>query len=217
MKIEIVGANSQVGTELCFRLNASDVKAVPITRNELGAATFSYHGFEYRVGDLADQTDAKALLGDLDVVVIAAFARYVSRGDLQSKEVRRTNESLVKNAVKHASEGACVIYFSSIAAFGSDVRDTNWWWYTREKRHLETVFQKTNVAATDKYAFRLGHVFGGKPRGNRATHYEFGREERNTCTCRSRPPIKYCPHYNNCGRDFDYPPTSSGLRYVHHS
>lgn len=160
MKIAVVGANNQVGTELCFRLESEGVTVVPVTRNQLGAATFGYHGFDYRVGDLADPADASQVLEDIDVVVIAAFARYNSRNDFQPKQARETNEALIENAVRHARRGATVIYFSSVAAFGDEIRDTDWWWYTREKRHLEQVLADASGTVDGRYAFRLGHVFG---------------------------------------------------------
>lgn len=160
MKIGIVGANSQVGTELCFLLDVDGIDVVPIVRNELGAAMFGYHDFAYRIGDVAHDGDAGRVLKGLDVVVIAAFASYVSRGELQPKRARNANENLVRNSVIQSGDEAILIYFSSLAAFGSEVRHTDWWWYTREKRHLEREFFGSEASTKRKYAFRLGHVFG---------------------------------------------------------
>jgi dTDP-4-dehydrorhamnose reductase len=160
MRVGIVGANSQVGTELSFLLDSRGHETIPITRNLLGAATFGHHGFDYRVGDITDADDSSEILGDLDVVVVAAFARYVSRGELAPKQARGTNESLIRSAVEYTPADATVIYLSSISAFGSEIRDTDWWWYTREKRHLETHLQDIDAECGRRYAFRLGHVFG---------------------------------------------------------
>lgn len=160
MKIGIVGANSQVGTELCFLLDAKDEDVVPITRNELGAAVFDYHGFETRIGDVANTEDAKRVLNNLDMVVVSAFAPYFSRGELSPKQARTSNEALVENSVTQSHDDAIVIYFSSLAAFGSTVRNTDWWWYTREKRHIERNLFAADGDTQRTYAFRLGHVFG---------------------------------------------------------
>lgn len=159
--VGIVGANGQVGTELCFILRESAVRPVPIVRNSVGAATFDRYGFDVRIADVGDLTDANEALSDLDVVVVAAFASPISRGDFTPRRSRGVNERLARNSVRAASDGATVIYFSSVAAFGEELDVSENWWYVREKRNVESAFKdECELHDCDGYIHRIGLVLG---------------------------------------------------------
>lgn len=161
MKVGIIGANGQVGTELTFLFGERDIEVVPIVRNAVAGEMFDYHGFGYRLADVADPADARRALSDLDVVVIAAFASPLTRGEFKPNRARRTNEDIIENSVRYAAEGARVVYFSSVAAFGAEIDISEYWWYVREKRHLEAVFFGCcDSHDTTGYVHRIGLVLG---------------------------------------------------------
>lgn len=165
MKVGIVGANSQVGTELTVLFaERDDVSVVPIVRNRLGTHFLRHLGIDCEIADVTDDADADRALADLDVVVVAAFAWQYSQEGFEARGARKTNEGIVRNAVEHAPGDAHVVYFSSQAAYGDEINApqyTDWSLYTREKRNAERILAET-CSAEDKrgYAFRLGFVHG---------------------------------------------------------
>lgn len=164
MEIALVGANGRVGTELCFLIRRAEGLSVrPIVRNELGTLFLEHHGFDCHVGNVADPGEAGAALAGADVVVVAAFAWQYSNEGFEARGSRKTNERLVANSVRHAPAGADVVYFSSQAAFGSELGGTwsDWSLYTREKRNAEALLFET-CEGTDRsgYVLRLGNVYG---------------------------------------------------------
>lgn len=168
MEIALVGANGAVGTELCFLIRGTENLSVrPIVRNELGTLFLEHHGFDCRVGNVADPEDAERVLAGADVVVVAAFAWQYSQEGFEARGSRRANERIVTNSVRYASDDAPIIYFSSQAAFGSELgaKWSDWSLYTREKRNAERLLFET-CEETDKpgYVFRLGNVYGENQR-----------------------------------------------------
>lgn len=165
MKLGIVGANGQVGTELSFLFDADDdIEVVPIVRNRLGTHFLRYHGLEPRVADVSDAENAREALSDLDAVVVAAFAWQYSHEGFQARGAREANEALVEHAVEYSPDDAAVVYFSSQAAFGDEIgapQYNDWSLYTREKRNSEAILREACEGTdTDGYAFRLGFVHG---------------------------------------------------------
>lgn len=167
MKIGIIGANGQVGTDLCFlfRHEYNDCDPIPIVRNELSAALFRHHDFPYRVGDVSIDADARAVLKGLDVVVIAARVNPFTPELMTATQAKRTNAAIVTNAVKHAPQDAIPIFFSSIAAIDKDdiyMDETRHdGLYRQEKQYCEKTFSKACQGAGVKgYVLRLGDVLG---------------------------------------------------------
>lgn len=161
MKVGIIGANGQVGTELAFLFREQDLEVVPIVRNSIAGSLFEHHGFEYRLADVSHPEDAQRVLSDIDLIVIAAFASPVSRGDYKPKRARQANEAMIKNSVQYAPANATVVYFSSVTAFGKQMGISEHWWYVREKRHLEEIlFDSCNSYDKVGYVFRIGLVLG---------------------------------------------------------
>lgn len=165
MKIGIVGANSQVGTELAALFaNHDGVSVRPIVRNKLGTHFLRHIGIDCEVADVTDDSEAPRALNDLDVVVVAAFAWQYSQEGFQARGARKANEAIVRNTVEYAPADARIVYFSSQAAFGDEIgapQYSDWSLYTREKRNAEEVLKDTCEETGKRgYAFRLGFVHG---------------------------------------------------------
>lgn len=164
MKLAIIGANSNVGTELCFLLK-NDVDIKPITRNKLGALFLKFHGFECSVGDISQKNDAEKNLSDTDIVVISSYATDPFTGS-QTQSSKHINEQLIKNSVDFSHKHSTIIYFSTIRAFSHriDHKTSRFWTkpaYDKEKKHLEQVMlSECKKRRKRGFAFRLGHVFG---------------------------------------------------------
>ena len=164
MKLGLIGANGNVGTELCFILK-NDFELKPITRNRLGSIFLKHHGFACTVADIAQAEDAKEHLSNVNVVVISSYATDPFSGS-QTQSSRKINEQIIKNSVKFSAKDATIIYFSTIRAFSHQIDpNTSHFWtrpgYDKEKKHLENLFV-TECKKNKKrgFALRLGHVFG---------------------------------------------------------
>lgn len=163
MRLAIVGANGQVGTELCFLFRKDGVDVVPIVRNRIGAIFLNYHGFDCRIAEIANENDSKNALYDMDVVIVAALA--LDSGGY-TRRSRRANDEIMRNSVKFCKDHAKIIYLSSIRAFSSKVDEHIPKFhvsppYDVEKRHGEnTLFKSCKNEGKIGYALRLGHVFG---------------------------------------------------------
>src|SRR5438045_467412 len=109
MKIAVLGANGQVGAEVCLILaNHPTVELVPICRNPSGSALLRYYGLPCRHGLPADAKQATALFGDCDVIVNAAL------GTGTPWQVQTTDRSLLANALRYTPKHTRVIFFSTL-------------------------------------------------------------------------------------------------------
>jgi len=170
VRIAIVGGNSQVGTEVAFHLREWGHEVRPVVRNELAAAFLERYEFECAVADVTDREQARSVLADVDVVVVAAHAPPFSGEIDDPRTARETNEVIVRNAFACTPPDARVVYFSTISAYGDDLYTTgsSWRLYAREKRHLESfTLELADEAGKLAYPLRLGLVVG--PNQNR-TH-----------------------------------------------
>jgi nucleoside-diphosphate-sugar epimerase len=158
-KIALVGANGQVGAELCLLLSRiADIELVPICRNPTGSAFLRYSGIACRHGRPADPAEAAQLFGDCDVIINCAL------GSGTPSEIRRFDRLLVHNIFKFSRPQATVIHFSTLMVYGDPRagkllrgRDA----YGRAKRAAERrVFAESRRARKPGYILRLGHVCG---------------------------------------------------------
>ena len=68
-RIGIIGANGQVGSEVCLFLTLrNDVEVVPICRTEIASSFLRRCGLACRHGRASDRADAERLLADLDLI-----------------------------------------------------------------------------------------------------------------------------------------------------
>jgi dTDP-4-dehydrorhamnose reductase len=160
MKIVIVGANGQVGKELCLIFGRLGHEVTAIVRNPYGAAFFRRQDVPYVIGDVTVSDAADSVLKKADVVVIAA----VFRGEL--KIAAEVNKSILSSCINKADSRACVVYFSSIRVFSRKIdRNFRWWdplpTYDKEKQLSERFFQRACKEREIRGSvFRLGHVVG---------------------------------------------------------
>ncbi len=159
MKIAVLGANGQVGAEVCLLLNrAPGVEVVPVSRNRSGSAFLRWHGLACRHGLPANASEAAGLLGDCDVV--ANFALSVGR----PREAREANRRLIEAAAMASMPGARQIYFSTLATyrhFLPAAQAPAHTAYGREKRRCEAdAFRVGRRTGKETWALRIGHVYG---------------------------------------------------------
>jgi dTDP-4-dehydrorhamnose reductase len=160
--IGIIGANGQVGTELCLVLaGLRNVKVVPICRNELGGAFLEYCGLECRYGTTADRALARKVLNGVDVVVDLSLVL----GDLPT--LRQRTREVIRNELTESGD-VPFIYGSTIMAFGMRGPGTPFQQYRvahtiygAAKRYAERLVVKWGRRLRKRvYVFRLGEVNG---------------------------------------------------------
>ena len=162
-RIAIIGANGQVGSEVCLFLRSyEDIEVIPICRTEIGSAFLRRCGFTPRLGSVSRPAEARALLSDCDLV--ADF----SLPSGSSAEVRDAMRGLILTATEHAPAGVPFVYLSSITAFGiPDFRGPLKHYrlsrnqYGASKRYAERLVRKA-CKRTGRKAFvlRVGVVHG---------------------------------------------------------
>lgn len=172
MKLGIIGANSNVGTELCFLLK-NNVELIPITRNKIGSLFLNHHNFTCRVSDVSNENDALESLNDLDSVIISSYSVDKYSGS-QTRSSQKVNEDIIKNAVKFSKPNSTLFYFSTINVFPNDIvpNSSNFKIkssYGKEKTHLEKLLLSESKKNNKRiFIFRISQVFGeNQPR----THY----------------------------------------------
>ena len=160
MKIAVVGANGQVGREVCLFLSVMGADVVPISRTELGGIFLERCGLTCRYGSVSDKNDAKRLLEGCDLVADFAHPR-----NLPAK-IRRAVKSNIDNIVHCAPQGASYVYISTISAYGMRDEDSKMkdyflprTLYAGDKRHLER-HALSYKKKRDVYVLRLSQVHG---------------------------------------------------------
>ena len=159
LKLGMVGANGQVGAELCLLLaGRKDIELVAICRNRSGSSFLRWRGVACRHGRVADPTDAARLLSDCDVVVNSSLASGTP------VEIRRIEAQIIKNIFEYSKAAATIIHFSTQSVYG-DPRPGRWirWRnpYGRAKLATERrVRVESRRAKKPAHIFRLGHVCG---------------------------------------------------------
>jgi nucleoside-diphosphate-sugar epimerase len=162
-RIGIIGANGQLGSEVCLLLSQmEDVEVVPICRNHVGASFLRRCGLTVRTGTTDNETNSRRLLEGLDLV--ADFSLPAG----SSSHVRSQITQTISNINRFAPPRAPFVYLSSILAFGNpDFRSElrNYWFsrsaYGSTKRYAERLAQKLSEKHhRPAYVFRVGVVHG---------------------------------------------------------
>lgn len=159
MKVAILGANGQVGGELCLILrNLSQLTLVPVCRNRLGSAFLRYNNIACRHGRVTDRTQAALLLGDCPIVANLAL------GSGTQREATEANRLLIRNSIECSPPGATILYFSTVAVYGTPHLSSWPRWrnaYARQKLRGERLAIRLGQQCGKKvYVLRLGHVCG---------------------------------------------------------
>lgn len=160
MNIAVIGANGQVGREVCLFLSVMGVKVVPISRSELGGIFLERCGLKCRYGAIGNQEDAKRLLEGCDLVADFSHPQGIPA------EVRPAVKSNIENVLKWAPAESPYVYFSTISAFGmlhGESKLKNYHLahtrYAADKQYLERL-ALSGQKKRDVYALRLGQVHG---------------------------------------------------------
>ena len=161
MRIGILGANGQVGAEVCLLLSQqAGIDVVPICRSRLGSAFLRFSGVACRHGDPTDPEQSALLYGDCDVVADFSLASLVPDYHV----AKQTHNRLIRNVAQYASQSTKMVYFSTQSVYGDAhvhqrivFRDI----YGHEKYRCEKVVRRYATQFGRKaYVFRLGHVCG---------------------------------------------------------
>jgi nucleoside-diphosphate-sugar epimerase len=159
-RIGVLGANGQVGAEVCMLLGAqAGIDVVPISRNRTGSAFLRSRGVRCRHGRVTDAGDARGLLSDCSVIL--NFARPAAG---RPADMRAANEALVSNMANFSAPGARLVYFSSLCAyreFRPMTEPASVTAYGWEKRGVEKLVRReASRRGKEAWNLRLGHVAG---------------------------------------------------------
>jgi len=163
MNIAVVGANGQVGRELCVILREWGHDVVPIVRNPWGAAFLRHCGFRVRFASASSDPDMNAALADANLVIISAYADST---DGTTAAAVKANSDLVSTVVSASPPSGVVVFFSTVRVIARAVDPAVTWWeprppYDRVKAAAESEFlRKCRAVGRKGVALRLGHVIG---------------------------------------------------------
>jgi nucleoside-diphosphate-sugar epimerase len=144
--VAVLGANGQVGTEVCLFLSVlEDTRVFPIVRSELGAAYLARCGLECRIGSTATAKETESLLAGTDLVVDLTLPRGLP------SQVLDATRGVVANSIRYAPEGAAFVYGSSTMAFGMPAD---------AKAYRNHLVARTAYASQKRYAERLARRLG---------------------------------------------------------
>ena len=164
LTIGILGANGQVGSEVCLFLSQmEDVRVIPICRTELGSTLLRRCGLACRHGELNKPSEAARLLADCDLVADFTLPQNASVG-----EIRRLIQSTISATMEYAPERTRFVYISSLVAFGFGPPDHALGRYLlartlygATKRYAERLaFRSGKRRNREVYVLRLGQVHG---------------------------------------------------------
>ena len=145
-KIAIIGANGQVGTEVCIHLKEiDDFEVIPICRSNSSTAFLRKLGLNCKVADMEDPEQAKEMLIDIDIVIDFSYPKGTAQ------KVRKITRRIISNVLRYAPTDSSFVYMSSIVAFG--VHSSSPW----VRRH---VFSHTPYGALKRYGERVTRFLG---------------------------------------------------------
>jgi nucleoside-diphosphate-sugar epimerase len=144
--LAIVGANGQVGTEICLLLSAmKEIRVVPIVRSELGAVLLRRAGLDCRIGSAADPEKARELFQGCDMAADFSLPRGAR------EDGRRMTRRIIENATALLPPGAPFVFMSTVMAFGVPAEATA---YSRR------LFARTSYGVDKRRAEHLTRFYG---------------------------------------------------------
>lgn len=184
-KIAIIGANGQVGSEVCLLMSMMpDIEVVPICRTEIGSAFLRKIGLPVKHASTADPEGLKEALEGCDLV--ADFSLPVGG----VSEVRDLMKSIIPTIAKAAPAEVPFVYLSSVTAFGlKDFREPLKFHKFSQNIYgsCKRVGEKLALAAAEEtnrpgYVLRVGVVHGELQMVTRKIQQDI-RTAGNTLTC----------------------------------
>jgi nucleoside-diphosphate-sugar epimerase len=160
MRIVVLGANGQVGAEVCLRLSGvAGIDLVPVSRTRVASAFLRARGVPVWHADPTDPAAAAALFAGADLIANFALAGGVGRA------ARKANEAILHAMVSQSPPGARLVFFSTLAIHGAwdaqgnqsghsygDLKRRNEHYFDRQTRHF----------GRRGWTLRLGHVTGSE-------------------------------------------------------
>jgi nucleoside-diphosphate-sugar epimerase len=165
-RIAILGANGQVGTEVCLHLSRlSGIELVPIVRTEPGTAFLRRMGLDCVVGSVG-QPEIAARLAACDAVADFSLPRGIHT------EVRKSALSNVAAALEACGSKTRFVFISTTMAFGMPATADRYHSFTiartayaSEKRAAEGAAMRLGRRlGLDVFVLRLGQVHGALQR-----------------------------------------------------
>jgi dTDP-4-dehydrorhamnose reductase len=158
-RIAILGANGQVGAELCLLLSRIvGVDLIPVCRNPTGSAFLRFSGLPCRHGRPADASEAPRLIGDCDAIVNCAL------GAGTPAAIRAFDRKLIRNVFACSKPSAVIIHCSTLMVHGDPrpgkvlrTRDSYGGVKLAAEADIRSHSKRTGKPA---YILRLGHVCG---------------------------------------------------------
>lgn len=156
MKIAIVGATGQVGTEIILQLDGRPgVTPIPIARSRSSAAYLLDQGVDVRVGSVDSVESARQVLSDCAVVLNLAY------DDNPKASSRRRNLAVQRNLIEATSQETKHVLASTIMVYAPELPIRVPSTYGVEKLLIEEAARRLCTSAGQSlYVFRLGHVLG---------------------------------------------------------
>ena len=163
IKIGLLGANGQVGTEVAFYLSRHEnVVLSCLIRSEYSAALFKLLSIPYLVVDYADTKRLSCHLLSFDAVLDFSY----QAGEIS--ETLKWLKKLMQLVVSHMRPGSKYVYMSSVMAYGMSnpaVHLKNHLFprtaYAYIKRRAETLASQTGKRhKVNVFNFRLGQIHG---------------------------------------------------------
>ncbi|MEY2926011.1 MAG: hypothetical protein RL367_488 [Pseudomonadota bacterium] len=173
MRIVVLGANGQVGAEVCEILaRAPDIDLVPVSRTRNGSAYLRSRGVAVWHGDPVKAAQASAMFAGADLIANFALAGGVG------KVARLANEEIIAATLQFSPAKAKHIFFSTLAVHGvwDEEGGQTGNQYGDLKRSNEAFFAKQlerNQRAG--WTLRLGHVCGSEQGLSHALRKEIQR------------------------------------------
>jgi nucleoside-diphosphate-sugar epimerase len=150
--IGVIGANGQVGSEVClFLATWPGIRVVPICRSRAGSTLLRRAGLECRHGSVTSPESARTLLEGCDLVADFSFPGGVAG------EFRDASRRTLENAILHGPPGAAFVYASTMMAFGMPFGSP------RFRQHL---LARSTYGANKRWAERCARRLGrraGRP------------------------------------------------------
>ncbi|NWF72390.1 MAG: NAD(P)-dependent oxidoreductase [Nitrospirae bacterium] len=161
MRIAVLGANGQVGAELCLLLARQEkIDVVPVCRSRMGSAFLRSQGMACRHGDVVDAGQVPGLIGDCDIVANLALVGL----EQNYRESMAIHDRLIRHVGQFGKQEGIHIYFSTMSVYGDaqvNQRIVFRNLYGREKYRCENVARTAGAKyGRETFIFRLGHVCG---------------------------------------------------------